>query len=108
MAGKITRKQFNELQKIHDYDDDQQFAEKLEAYTGIKQVPYTAYNYFDANGNYVGCSDEFDLYEMLDDAYIEIVDDSQPIKTCAICGAPHVDRCCPVCGSEDEEDDDEV
>ena len=76
MAGKITRAQYEDLVDAYEFESDQVFIEKLEEYTGIRQVPYTAYSYFDANNNYVGCSDDFDLRDILENAYIEVVDDA--------------------------------
>ena len=108
MAGQITRRQLMELESAWEYLSDETFEEKLKEYTGITRTPYTGYSYYDASGNYLCDSDEFDLRVAMEDAYIEVVDDGQSFKTCAVCGAPHVDRCCPVCGSEDVEDDDEA
>lgn len=71
MARTITPKQLEELQEAYDMDD-QQFAEKLEEYTGIIRKPYTAHNYFDSNGNYVGCSEEFDLDTVLENAFVGV------------------------------------
>lgn len=72
--AKITAEQYEELQEAYDRDD-QEFVEKLEAYTGITRKPYIAHNYFDANGNYVGCSEDFNLDALLEDAYVEVVED---------------------------------
>ena len=71
MARTITARQLEELQEAYDMDD-QAFVDKLEEYTGIVRKPYTAHNYFDANGNYVGCSEEFDLNEVLENAFVEV------------------------------------
>lgn len=72
MARTITARQLAELKEAYECLDDQQFIEKLEAYTGIVRKPYTAHNYFDANGNYVGCSEEFNLDEVLENAFVEV------------------------------------
>ena len=71
--AKITAEQYEELQEAYD-TDDQVFVEKLEAYTGIVRKSYIAYNYFDAHGNYIGCSEDFDLDALLEDAYVEVDD----------------------------------
>lgn len=108
MADTITYQQFRELKEAYECLDDQQFVEKLEEYTGIIRKPYTAYIYYDAAGNYVGCSEDDSLIDILGNAYIEISDEVPGIKKCAACGAPHVGVYCPNCGSGDyvEEDDD--
>ena len=69
----ITVDQYDELQEAYDFDD-QQFIEKLEEYTGITRKAYTAYNYYDCHGNYVGCSEEFDLDNILENAYVEVTE----------------------------------
>ena len=71
--AKITSEQYEELQEAYD-TDDQMFVEKLEAYTGIVRKPYIAHNYFDVHGNYIGCSEDFDLDTLLENAYMEVAD----------------------------------
>lgn len=73
---KITAEQYDELQEAYDIDE-QKFAEKLEEYTGIVRKSYTAYNYYDLHGNYIGCSESFNLGDLLDMAYVEVVDDEK-------------------------------
>ena len=70
--ARITPEQYEELVESHDYDD-QQFIEKLEEYTGITRKSYTAYNYYDCSGNYIGCSENFDLDVLLESAYVRVV-----------------------------------
>lgn len=101
IADEITNKQFKELQEAYEILDDQQFEEKLEAYTGITRKPYTSYSYYDAQGDYVGDSNDFDLLDIISNAGIEIVDKVPNVKKCAACGAPHVGVYCPNCGSGD-------
>lgn len=72
--ARITKAQYDELQKAYDIDD-QEFVEKLEEYTGIVRKPYIAYNYFSINGNYIGCSENFDLDDILENAYVEVTED---------------------------------
>lgn len=47
---------------------------ELERYTGIKARPYTAYQYFDATGDFIGDSNNT-IKELLESAYIEVIDD---------------------------------
>ena len=71
--AKITKEQYEELQEAYDFDD-QKLAEKLQEYTGITRRSYTAYNYFDCHGNYIGCSENLDLDIVLRNAYVEVQD----------------------------------
>ena len=48
---------------------------KLEEYTGIEARSYTAYQFFDAAGDFIGNSDEIALEELLEKAGIEVTDD---------------------------------
>ena len=73
--AKITAQQYEEIQDAYDDDNDQVFEEKLQEYTGIIRNPYTAYSYYDCHGNYVGCSDDFDLDAILENAYVEVDED---------------------------------
>lgn len=70
--ARITAEQYEELVEAYDYDD-QQFIEKLEEYTGITRKSYTAYSYYDCSGNYIGCSENFDLDVLLENAYVRVV-----------------------------------
>lgn len=74
MAKILTRQQYEELQEAYE-TDDQAFVEKLEEYTGIIRKSYTAYNYYDAAENYIGCSEEFDLDTILEKAFVEVAND---------------------------------
>ena len=69
---KITAEQHVELEELYDIDE-QRFVVKLEEYTGITRKSYTAYNYFDCHGNYIGCSEDFDLDRLLEGAYVKVV-----------------------------------
>ena len=70
--ARITAEQYEELQEAYDYDE-QRFIEKLEEYTGITRKSYTAYSYYDHNDNYIGCSENFDLDILLENAYVKVV-----------------------------------
>lgn len=72
MPSEITREQFNELDEILFIDGREGFNKALEEYTGIEARPYTAYQYYDGAGNYVGDSDNDDLNEILRRAYISV------------------------------------
>lgn len=74
--SKITKQQYEELEEAYDIDE-QEFVEKLEEYTGITRKSYTAYNYYDFSGNYIGCSEDFDLDRLLESAYVGVTDDGK-------------------------------
>lgn len=72
MANSITRAQYDEIANAFFYDDRNSFRELLEKYAGIEARPYTAYQYYDVAGNYVGDSNEDDLDDLLQAAYVEV------------------------------------
>lgn len=74
---KITNSQYEELEEAYEIMGDQQFFEKLEEYTGITAKPYIAHNFYDCHNNYIGNSEEFDLDTILDNAYVEVVEDGK-------------------------------
>ena len=46
----------------------------LRKYTGIEARPYTAYLYYDENGDFVGSSDNNGLNDLLEKANVEVRD----------------------------------
>lgn len=48
----------------------------MEEYTGIEARPYTAYQYYDNCGNYIGDSSDSALEDLLEAACIKVVDDA--------------------------------
>ena len=73
MPDKITVSQFDEIRDVENSAED--FVERLEEYTGIVAKPYTAYVYFDSCGDYIGCSEVQTVWEILQEAGIEVVPD---------------------------------
>ncbi len=73
MAKFITKSQMEELEdactfgvkEVHDL---------LRKYTGIEARPYTAYLYYDENGDFVGSSDDNGLNDLLEKANVEVRD----------------------------------
>ena len=47
----------------------------LKKYVGIQSRAYTAYNYYDENGDFIGSSVDTDLSDLLDEAGVEVRDD---------------------------------
>ncbi len=74
MVNAITEDQLDELEEMLSVGDRKSFNALLEEYTGIEARPYTAYQYYDAD-NFVGDSDNYDVREILENAYIKITKD---------------------------------
>lgn len=70
----ITKAQYNALDNSRFFDSVDEFNWFLKKWTGIQAKPYTGYAYYDAAGNYVGDSNEFDLDDLLKSAYVEVKD----------------------------------
>lgn len=71
---KITKEQYEELLESHYCDSKEDFHKLLEKYTDIVAHPFVSYIYADCGDNYVGDSENFDLRDILRNAYIEIGD----------------------------------
>ena len=69
----ITRKQFLEIRDAYVLDNEM-YHKKLEEITGITARPYTAFSYYDSAGDYIGSSEDSRLYDLLNAAYIEVID----------------------------------
>lgn len=74
MPKYITNAQMQELVDALD-EETSVYNEKLRRIAGIEARPYTAYQYYDENGEYVGESDETPLYDLLDNADVEVRDE---------------------------------
>ena len=74
MADEITKSQYEEIEDAFNYGTIGEFHRMLEKHTGIEAIPYTAYQYFNGD-DYVGDSNDFDLLDLLKNAYIEVVED---------------------------------
>lgn len=74
MVKYITSAQMQELVDTCDKDPDE-YNEVLHRITGIEARPYTAYQYYDADGEYVGNSDETLFWDLLDNAGVEVRDE---------------------------------
>lgn len=73
MIDKITREQLEDLSDAFDFGTPSEFHEILVEYTGIVAKPYTAYQYFNEFGDYIGDSNDFELLDLLQNARIEVV-----------------------------------
>ena len=50
------------------------YRELLKEYTGIKAKPYTEYQFYDADGEYIGDSQWMDIDELMEEAGIKVSD----------------------------------
>ena len=70
----ISKSQFLEIREAYVFGADG-FHKKLEEITGITARPYTAFLYYDSSGDYIGDSENSRLYDLLNAAYIEVIDE---------------------------------
>lgn len=68
----IAKEQLEELEQARSYGCKGDFNDLLEEYTGIEARPYTAFQYYDSADNFVGDSDNYDVREILENAYITV------------------------------------
>lgn len=65
--------ELQDLKEALEWDKDE-FPEVLKEYTGIVAKPYTAFQYYYENGDYIGDSETFSLEELLEEAKIEVAE----------------------------------
>ena len=69
----ITKHQLLELEEAQIFGIHE-FHKLLEEYTGIVAKSYTAYSYYDNDGNYIGDGENSSLQDLLNAAYVEVRD----------------------------------
>lgn len=74
MAKYITEAQQEKLE-LAVLLDDEEYRKLLREYMGIKARAYTAYNYYDENGDFIGNSEDYDLDQLMEAAGVEVRDD---------------------------------
>ena len=74
MAKYITEAQREKLE-LAVLLDDEEYRKLLREYMGIKARAYTAYNYYDEIGNFIGNSEDYDLGQLMESAGVEVRDD---------------------------------
>ena len=77
MSKTITKAQLEEIEEVRWWGDIRDAHALLKEYTGIEARPYTAWNFYDEYGNYVGDSDNYSIRDLIENAYINIVDESE-------------------------------
>lgn len=80
VAGSIKRTidttELQDLKECLDWDKEE-FPKALKEYTGIIAKPYTAFQYYYENGDYIGDSETFSLEEVLEEAGIEVAENEE-------------------------------
>lgn len=71
----ITKAQLRKLEDARVFGMDDEFHALLKKYIGIEARAYTAYNYYDENGDFIGNSDDCFLQDLLEKAIVEVRDD---------------------------------
>ena len=74
MAKYITEAQQEKLE-LAVLLDDEKYRKLLREYMGIEARAYTAYNYYDENGDFIGNSEDYDLGQLMEAAGVEVRDD---------------------------------
>ena len=74
MITKITKAQLEKIEATYSCEGKEAAYALLQKYAGLEARPYTAYDFYDECGNYVGCSDSYSIRDLLKNAYIEITD----------------------------------
>ena len=77
MNRTITKAQLEEIGYAILWGDITDGYALLKEYTGIEAKPYTAWNFYDEDGNYVGDSDNYSIRDLIENAYIDVVDESE-------------------------------
>ena len=74
MAKYITKAQQENLE-LAELLDDEEYRKLLSEYMGIEARAYTAYNYYDENGDFIGNSEDYDLGQLMEAAGVEVRND---------------------------------
>ena len=70
MVEEIDREQYELLSDSRMWDTAEEFNKLLEEVTGITAKRYIGYQYYDADGNYIGDSNDSTVKDLLINAYI--------------------------------------
>lgn len=74
MNKTITKTHLEEIEEAYSFGDREIAHALLKAYTGIEARPYTAWDFYDEFGNYIGTSDSYSIRDLIKNAYIDVVD----------------------------------
>ena len=73
MEKTITKEQLEEIEDALFCSDRNGAYALLKKYAGIEAKPYTAWDFYDEYGNYVGDSNNYSIRDLIENAYIKIV-----------------------------------
>lgn len=74
MHNTITKEQLEEIEEAYSCEDRETAYALLKEYAGIEAKPYTAWDFYDTAGNYLGDSVNYSFRDLLENAYITIVE----------------------------------
>lgn len=74
MSNTITREQLNEIEEAYSCKDRETAYALLKEYAGIEAKPYIAWDFYDTAGNYLGDSVNYSFRDLLENAYIKILE----------------------------------
>lgn len=74
MVNAITREQLDEIEEAYFCEDRETAYGLLKEYTGIEAKPYTAWDFYDTAGNYLGDSVNYSFRDLLENAYIDVIE----------------------------------
>ena len=77
MNRTITKEQLEEIEEASCWGYRTDAYALLKEYAGIEAKPYTAWNFYDEYDNYVGNSDDYSIRDLIENAYIDVVDESE-------------------------------
>lgn len=75
MPKTITRDQLEDIEDAYSCSDRNSAYALLKKYTGIEARPYTAFSFYDESDNYVGDSNNDTIRDLLDNAYISVIEE---------------------------------
>ena len=73
MVSEITRKELEEIEEAYSCGDRETAYALLKEYAGIEAKPFTAWDFYDEAGNYLGDSINYSFRDLLETAYIDVV-----------------------------------
>lgn len=74
MVNAITKEQLDEIKEAYFCEDRETAYALLKEYAGIEAKPYTAWDFYDTAGNYLGDSVNYSFEDLLENAYIDVVE----------------------------------
>ena len=77
MSKTIKKVQLEELEEARMWANRKDAYALLKEYTGIEAKPYTTYSFYDEVGNYIGDEENHTIRDLLENAYIEVIEESE-------------------------------